>query len=114
MKSSNNYFIHPNNVLPLYILSVIQPKDSFGIEILNNINSVAEWDYLESSLYPLLHYLSENGFLNSYWKPSGDKDNLNHRYYSITDLGREYLEWALSNLNNIALALEKLKGGHYE
>ncbi len=75
-------------MLDACVLSVLDKEDAYGYILTQNIKSVV--DISESSLYPILRRLQGAGFLVTYDQPFGGR---NRRYYQITDMGRQQLEF---------------------
>ena len=73
-------------LIEFLILSVVESQDSYGYEISQTVKIVA--DIKESTLYPILKKLEKNGYLTPY---SQEFQGRNHKYYSITDSGKEQL-----------------------
>jgi DNA-binding PadR family transcriptional regulator len=74
------------------ILSILASRESYGYAILNRIDDLSggelSWD--DSTLYPVLHRLENDGLLSSSWRTA---DNGRRRkYYRLTSKGREALD----------------------
>ena len=76
----------------LMVLSLIQEKDRYGYEIIQELELRSEniFEMKEGTLYPILHRLENNGFLKSYKKVMDNKRE--RKYYKITVLGLQQLE----------------------
>jgi PadR family transcriptional regulator PadR len=94
------------------LLSVLAEDESYGYQIIQKVRQLSggqiEWS--EGMLYPVLHRLERDGFINSEWKNSdvGRK----RKYYSLTSKGRKILnserqQWL--TVHNSLCALWKLK-----
>lgn len=92
----------------LLVLSVLSQEDMYGYQIIKSLESKSNqiFSLKEGTLYPILHSLEKDGFLESYW------ENMNggrrRKYYKITISGKKQLkeqkeEWLLfsSAVNNI-------------
>lgn len=85
----------------IFVLNAVSNKDGYGYDILNHIQIRTEGHYemKQSSVYNVLKRLETQGYISSY---QGDESNGGkRRYYSITELGKEYLnsqkkEWEYS------------------
>lgn len=80
-----------------FILTLLDNGESYGYEIIKKVKEVSnnhiEW--VEGSLYPVLHKLEKNGLIKSYWKMA---DNGRHRkYYAINKKGRKALRDEIAN-----------------
>jgi len=97
------------------ILSILKNGDSYGYEIIQQVkehsNGLLEW--ADGMLYPILHRMEKNDFIESYW---GKADTGRKRkYYTLQDEGRKELlkmqeQWhqlytylCLSKENNVCL-----------
>lgn len=70
------------------ILSIVEGQDSYGYEISQTVKLVA--NIKESTLYPILRKLENSGYLTTY---SQEYQGRKRKYYSITDAGREQLQF---------------------
>src|SRR3954452_21394515 len=57
----------------------------------------------DGSLYPALHKLENQGWIHSEWKPP--ENNRRAKFYSLTRLGRKYLEKEAANWERISDAI---------
>lgn len=89
------------------ILSLLEKKESYGYEILKNIQEISSEEIVwkEGMLYPVLKKLCENGLIQSEWK---NIDGRKRKYYKITNEGLKSLkeekkQWEIVNktLNSI-------------
>lgn len=73
------------------ILSVLEKEDMYGYKIVKEIDvrSQGAFSLKEGSMYPILHSLEENGFVDSYWELY---ENRNRKYYHITKKGLKELQ----------------------
>ena len=78
------------NDLNILVLSLIQRKDMYGYEVIKEIEikSQGTFSMNEGEVYPILHFLENKRFIESYWKID---DYIEKKYYGITKSGREYL-----------------------
>lgn len=77
--------------IDILLLSVICQKDSYGYEIVKDLNVKSNnlYNMSEGTLYPALKRLETKGFLECYWV---DLENGGRRkYYKITDKGKKEL-----------------------
>ena len=77
------------------ILSIVSSSDSYGYGISQAVKLAAS--IKESSLYPILRKLEQNGYLSTY---NQEFQGRNRKYYSITEKGKEQLlylkeEWKI-------------------
>ena len=57
----------------------------------------------DGSLYPALHKLEHRGWIRSQWKSS--ENNRRAKFYSLTPLGRKYLDKETANWNRVSSAI---------
>lgn len=74
------------------ILAILQQQDSYGYEIIKQIKEVSneELIWTEGMLYPVLHRLEKNGFVESYWQKS--QAGRRRKYYRLQVAGERELE----------------------
>jgi PadR family transcriptional regulator, regulatory protein PadR len=75
----------------ILLLSIIRRNDSYGYEIVKELNAKSNnlYSMSEGTLYPALKRLESKGLIQSYWM---DLENGGRRkYYKITDKGNEEL-----------------------
>ncbi|MDE6412575.1 MAG: PadR family transcriptional regulator [Eubacterium sp.] len=72
------------------VLSVLQNNDLYGYRIIRELEIRSEnaFEMSEGTLYPILHALEKEKFLESYWK---EVDGRNRKYYHITKKGTKQL-----------------------
>ena len=84
------------------VLSILKEGDSYGYAIIKRVKELSEEEikWTEGMLYPVLHRLEKQGYINSYWQksPTGRK----RKYYSLTQEGGDTLkniksQWRLVN-----------------
>ena len=90
------------DMLLLKILA-LEPMNGWAISLrLKQISS----DVLgvsDGSLYPALHKLEHRGWIRSQWKSS--ENNRRAKFYSLTPLGRKYLDKETANWNRVSSAI---------
>lgn len=90
------------------ILTVIAAKETYGYDIIQQVKKASDnkIEWKDGTLYPVLHKLEKNGYIESYWKvgDSGRK----RKYYRISEGGRKELEVKKENWIFINGLLEKL------
>lgn len=78
---------------PMLILSLLQDGDKYGYEMVETLAKRSDdtFQLKEGTLYPLLHALEKEKFVESYSKtaPNGRE----RKYYRLTHSGREQLEY---------------------
>lgn len=83
----------------ILVLSVLEKEDLYGYKIIREIEIRSDNTFFmsEGSLYPILHALEKEKYLNSYWE---EYDGRKRKYYHITKKGLKQLqdkkeEWKL-------------------
>lgn len=93
----------------ILILSLLDRKAMYGYEMIKEIESKSKgvFSFKEGTLYPILHNLENEGFIESYWDIEEGKRK--RKYYKITNHGKKVLqekqeEWKLfSSTVNLVL-----------
>ena len=88
MKIENTKAQMRKGLLELCVLSIISQKEAYPSDIINKLKE-AKLIVVEGTLYPLLSRLKNADLLNYEWKES--KSGPPRKYYSLTDLGEEFL-----------------------
>ena len=91
--------------LPLLILRTLASGSNHGFAIARRIQQVSH-DVLrveEGSLYPALHRLEVEGWIEAEWRLT--ENNRNAKYYRLTRTGRKQLEREALRWNAIADAI---------
>ncbi len=60
----------------------------------------------DGSLYPALHKLEHQGWIQAEWKPT--ENNRRAKFYSLTRLGRRHLEKEAANWERISTAISSV------
>lgn len=74
------------------ILSILTSGDSYGYDIIRRVRQLSDGDveWAAGSLYPVLHRMKTNGWIEDYWvQKEGER---RRRYYRITKQGVRALE----------------------
>jgi len=73
------------------VLAILADGDSYGYAIIKRVGelSAGKLQWTDGMLYPVLHRLERNGYLESTWASEGGR---RRKYYRITEQGREQLE----------------------
>ena len=94
--------------LDLLILKVVALEPMHGWAIAHRIQQMSS-DVLQvgqSALYPALHKLEQNGWIQSEWKMSETKRQA--KYYSITRTGRKALTEEAANWERLSGAISAI------
>lgn len=83
----------------ILILTLLDRKDMYGYEMTKEMEKHSDGIFTlkEGTLYPILHTLESNQFVESYWNES---EGRKRKYYRITKEGRSELkekkqEWTI-------------------
>ncbi|WP_419938130.1 PadR family transcriptional regulator [Candidatus Palauibacter sp.] len=73
------------------VLSILAGGDRYGYEILKHVKrlSAGELEWAGGMLYPLLHRLERDGFIEGYWEIT--KEERPRKYYRLTARGRRQM-----------------------
>lgn len=85
MKNLNTQF--RKGALELCVLAMINYKDMYGYEIVQNISKSIEVN--EGTIYPILRRLTKDYYFETYMMDSNEGPA--RKYYKITEIGKEYL-----------------------
>ena len=74
------------------ILTLLSRKQMYGYEIIKELEIISSgsFEMKEGTLYPILHSLEEEGFVESKWV--GEEGSRQRKYYHITKNGRGHLK----------------------
>ena len=70
------------------VMSVLKNNDMYGYKIIRELEIRSEnaFEMNEGTLYPILHALEKEGYLESYWNICNGRDR---KYYHLTDKGKK-------------------------
>ena len=100
------YYPVSSLLIEFLILSVVNREDSYGYEISQTVKLAAS--IKESTLYPILRKLEQNGFLTTY---NQEFQGRNRKYYSITDAGRKQLVYLEEEWNTYKDTIDEIIEG---
>jgi PadR family transcriptional regulator, regulatory protein PadR len=93
-------------ILELCVLAVLDKKDCYGYELVNEISKNIEIS--EGTIYPILRRLNQEGYFTTYLQES--QEGPPRKYYKLTDLGKStkedlFKEWTelVKGVNNILI-----------
>ena len=92
------------------ILGILARGESYGYSIIQQVKQLSggSMEWADGMLYPVLHRLAKEGFIQANWKLS---DEGRHRkYYSITEAGRAELALEKERWMNVHETLQQLWG----
>jgi PadR family transcriptional regulator, regulatory protein PadR len=93
--------------LDMLILKALALEELHGLGISRRIEQVTRGTFQvkPGSLFPALHRMEEEGWLNSSWGESQKKRRA--KYYQLTKKGRRQLEHETQRWGRISLAIER-------
>ncbi len=89
------------------VLSVLENKDLYGYRIINELEIRSEnaFEMSEGTLYPILHALEKEKYLESYWQ---EVDGRNRKYYHITKKGKKELDSKKEEWKSFSTSVNKV------
>jgi len=93
-------------LVELCVLSTLQQGEAYGYLILQRLATVECLSFGESSVYPILARLTQDGFVKVRTAPSPSGPP--RRYYCLTPLGRSRLREMRSYWNEVEAAVNRL------
>lgn len=95
----------------MLVLSVIEDRPAYGYLIIKEMEELSENVFClnEGTLYPILHALEQEKYLESFWEESGT--GRRRKYYRITDRGRKELSRKKEEWKTFAGAVSKVLHG---
>lgn len=91
-------------VLELCVLVLLDKKDRYGYELVQNISNQIEIS--EGSVYPLLRRLTKEEYFTTYLQESSEGPP--RKYYKMTDKGRRYLYELIEEWNEFSRGVNQL------
>jgi PadR family transcriptional regulator, regulatory protein PadR len=94
--------------LGLLILKILALQSLHGWALSQRLKQVSGevLQVSDGSLYPALHKLEHQGWIQAEWKPT--ENNRRAKFYSLTRLGRRYLEKETANWERISTAISSV------
>ncbi len=91
----------------ILVMSVLKKNDLYGYKIIKEIELRSEsvFELKEGTLYPILHALEKEGFLESYWD---DSEGRKRKYYHLTRKGLKQLEEKQSEWKVFSTSVDKV------
>ena len=91
--------------LDLLILKILALQPLHGWALSQRLKQVSGevLQVSDGSLYPALHKLEQQGWIQAEWKPT--ENNRRAKFYSLTRLGRRHLEQEAANWERISTAI---------
>ena len=93
----------------LLVLGVLENQDLYGYMIIRELEIRSEnaFEMSEGTLYPILHALEKEKYLDSYWE---EFDGRRRKYYHITKKGKKQLLEKASEWKSFAGNVNKVLG----
>jgi PadR family transcriptional regulator, regulatory protein PadR len=94
--------------LDLLILKILALQPLHGWALSQRLKQVSGevLQVSDGSLYPALHKLEQQGWIQAEWKPT--ENNRRAKFYSLTRLGRRHLEKEAANWERISTAISSV------
>lgn len=75
----------------MLILSILDKREMYGYQLIKELERLSEgtFDLKEGTLYPILHGMETEKWLDSYWEMA---DGRKRKYYRITEQGKRQLQ----------------------
>lgn len=91
--------------LDLLVLKILALQPLHGWALSQRLKQVSGevLQVSDGSLYPALHKLEQQGWIQSEWKPT--ENNRRAKFYSLTRLGMRHLEQEAANWERISTAI---------
>ena len=97
-----------HGTIELVLLLLLQSGRKYGYQLAQELSehTSSQYELKETTMYPTLYRLSQNGYLDSEQVKVGERRT--RVYYYITDSGRQYLQELLTEYKVISGAIEQL------
>ena len=94
--------------LDLLVLKILALQPLHGWALSQRLKQVSNevLQVSDGSLYPALHKLEQQGWIQAEWKPT--ENNRRAKFYSLTRLGRRHLEREGANWDRISTAISSV------
>lgn len=90
------------------VLAILSRGESYGYDLIRQVKELSgdkiQWS--EGMLYPFLHWMEEEKFIESEWRPS--ETGRKRKYYRISRKGREELDTERTRWLSVHETLVKL------
>ncbi|MEH7125772.1 MULTISPECIES: PadR family transcriptional regulator [unclassified Bacillus (in: firmicutes)] len=94
----------------LLLLQMLGERDMYGYEIVKELEkrSENEFSFKEGTLYPALHKLEKQEYIECYWQEQ--EKGPARKYYRITEAGKEMLLEKTREWNDFVSVMNKVMG----
>ena len=96
--------------LEFAIMLMIKNKPTYGYEIISLLEKHPLLSAKENTIYPLLRRLLKAGYITSSWQESSE-GLPPRKYYSITELGEDYIREMCSEWDSLTMSISEIRGG---
>jgi len=93
--------------LEFILLSVLQDKELYGYELIEETKQYASIDIAEGTLYPLMNRLRKAELVQSKWVEQ--ESGIPRKYYTVTKQGQKMLIDMRSYWEGLSSTIDKLK-----
>ena len=90
-------------VLPLYVLQILQEKECYGYELIQELKLSMQMEVTDGTIYPLLIRLMKENLLTHKWVEQ--TSGIPRKYYKLTQEGIESLIEMKVMISNIILKI---------
>lgn len=91
-------------ILELCVLSVLDKKDCYGYELVNEISKNIEIS--EGTIYPILRRLNQEGYFSTYLQES--QEGPPRKYYKLTQLGKSTKDELISEWKELVKGVSNI------
>jgi PadR family transcriptional regulator, regulatory protein PadR len=94
----------------LLLLQLLEERDMYGYELVKELEkrSGNEFSVKEGTLYPALHKLEKQEYIECYWQEQ--EKGPARKYYRITEAGKDMLLEKTNEWNNFVSVMNRLMG----
>lgn len=94
-------------VLELCVLAVLDKKDCYGYELVNEISKNIEIS--DGTVYPILRRLNQEGYFTTYLQES--QEGPPRKYYKLTELGKSTKEELINQWEGLVKGVNNILEG---
>lgn len=94
----------------LLLLQLLEERDMYGYELVKELENRSgnEFSVKEGTLYPALHKLEKQEYIECYWKEQ--EKGPARKYYKITEAGKEMLMEKTREWNDFVSVMNRMMG----
>ena len=93
-------------VLEFCVLNVLASGENYGYQLIQRLQGIKELAVTESTAYPLLNRLREDGYVGMRIEPSSAGPP--RRYYALTDLGQRRVKEMNSYWHDLSESIRRI------